>query len=182
MREYLRTAFSAPQDAGVGQVANDGVVPVLARSGPVAQAVQISGDPLCAKALVDVLLKNDTHDSGLGFIDRQIEQLVLALVQLAALYEVIAIRGNAALETAAFYQLAQGGPGTDRGLFTLTVSLPETDVIGELVGMIVKPLFPLLGTPNRIPFFANHSTTNGVSSAIRPMRSNINTSRISNFP
>ena len=40
VREYLGTAFPAPQNAGVGQVADDtpdgGVMPVLPRSGPVA--------------------------------------------------------------------------------------------------------------------------------------------------
>lgn len=61
VRKDLRTAFPAPQDAGIGQITDDapdgGVMPVLPRPGPVAQAVQVGGDTLCAKALVDVFLK-----------------------------------------------------------------------------------------------------------------------------
>ena len=36
----------------------------------------------------------------------------------------------------------------DRSLFTFAVSLPEADIVGELVGVGIKTLLTLLGTPD----------------------------------
>ncbi len=41
---------------------------------------------------------------------------------------------------------------------------------------------PSLTLHTRMPFLTNHSTTNGVSSDLRPRRSNMNTNRMSNLP
>ena len=110
MLEHLGTALTAAQNAGISQVADDapdrGVVPILTRPGPVAQPVQVGGDPMCAEALVDVLLEDDTHDSGLGLIHHQFVQLVLPLVHPSILHKIIAIGSHTALKTAVLDQLA----------------------------------------------------------------------------
>ena len=73
---------------------------------------------------------------------------MLALVEAPALYKVVPIRSEAALEAAVLDELAEGGFCTDRGFFAFAVGLPEADVIGELVRVIIKPLFTLLRTPD----------------------------------
>src|SRR5699024_290620 len=151
MGQFLGAALAAPQDACIGQIADDasdgGVVPHLPCSGPVALPVQVSSDPLCAVALVDVLFKNSSYHGGLALIDHQIVKLMFALVEAPAFDQIIAIRGEPALEAARLDELTQGGLGTDGSLFALSVGLPETDVIGELVGVAVKTLLAFLGAP-----------------------------------
>ena len=73
---------------------------------------------------------------------------MIALVDPPALYKVIAIRSNAAFETALLHKLAQGGFCADRGLFAFPVRLPETNIVREFVGMIVKALLALLCAPD----------------------------------
>ena len=94
-----------------------------------------------------ILIEDDPHNSGLSLVDNQLVNLVLALVVTPASNKVIAIRGKAAFEAAVLDELAQSGFSTDGSLFAFTVRLPETDIVGELIGMIIKPLLALLGTP-----------------------------------
>src|SRR5699024_4665281 len=95
-----------------------------------------------------ILVKDNADNSGLGLIESQLVNLMLALIHASAFHKVIAIGRNAALEASILHKLPQGGFGTDGGFFTFAVRLPEPDVVGEFVGVVVKPLFPLLGTPN----------------------------------
>ena len=124
------------------------MAPGLSRSCAIAQAVDICSDPLGPVAFVNIFIIHDTDNGGLGLIDRQGKDLMIALVDPPALYKVIAIRGNAAFETALLHKLAQGGFCADRGLFAFPVRLPETDIVRELVGMIVKALLALLCAPD----------------------------------
>ena len=102
---------------------------------------------MSAEALMHILVKNDPHHGGLGFIDDQIIKFMLALVEAPAFHKVIAVWSKAAFEAATLNELAQCGFGTDRSLFAFTVSLPKADVVGELVRVAVEALLPLLGTP-----------------------------------
>ena len=135
--QRLGAAFPAPQNARIGEIADNatdaGVVPHLTRSCTVALLVQVGGNPLSAEALMHILVEDDPNHGGLGFIDYQIIELMLALVEAPAFYKVIAVWSKAAFEAAALDELAQCGLGTDRGLFAFAVSLPKADVVGELV-------------------------------------------------
>ena len=73
---------------------------------------------------------------------------MLALVVCAAGYQVIAIRGGATTEAAFLHHLPEGGLGTHGGFLTLTVCLPEADVVGETVNMRVDPLFTFVDAPD----------------------------------
>ena len=114
---YRGTAFTAPQYAGIGEIANDtadtGVVPLLARPGPVALIVQVGGDPLGPVALMHVFVKDNPHQVGLGLVDGQIVDLVLALVDPPAFYKVVAIGGVAAFVVALLHHLPQARPSAD---------------------------------------------------------------------
>ena len=155
MRENGRTAFAAPQDAGVGEVAdhaaNAGMMPPLACPRAVALLVQISSNALCAEAFMNVFIENDTDNSSFAFIDHQIIKFVLTLVEASAFHKIIAKRGDTALETAALDKLTKRGFCADGGLFAFTVRLPEANVVGQLVGMAVETLFALLGAPHLDP-------------------------------
>ena len=67
------TAIAAPKYAGIGEIADDtpdaGVVPFLARPGPVALIIQVGGDPLGPVALMHVFVKDNPHDGGLDLVD-----------------------------------------------------------------------------------------------------------------
>ena len=95
-----------------------------------------------------ILIKDNADDSGLGFVEGQLVNLVLALVHPPAFHKVIAIRGDAALKASIFHKLSQGGLGADGGLFAFPICLPKPDIVGELVGVVIKPLLPLLGAPD----------------------------------
>ena len=95
-----------------------------------------------------ILVKDDPHNGGLGFVDSKLINLMLAFVETPAFDEIIAIGSNAALKTAVLNKLAEGSFGTDRSLFAFAVRLPKPDVVGELVRVAVKALFALLGAPD----------------------------------
>ena len=95
-----------------------------------------------------ILIKNQANDSSLIFIDRKLKQFMFPFVQLAAPYKFVTVWGNTAAKTTGFYQLAQGGFGTDGGFFAFPVRLPEPDIVGQLIGVVIEPLLPFLGTPN----------------------------------
>ena len=93
-----------------------------------AQLIEVGCDSLGSVALMDILLKHDTHNGSLVRIDGQLADLMFALVEASAFHHVIAIGGGAAGEVTILRQLAQGRLGSDGSLFALTVSLPEADV------------------------------------------------------
>ena len=73
---------------------------------------------------------------------------MLALVEAAAFYKVIAVWSKTTLKAAILDKLPQSGLGTDRGFFTFAIRLPEADIICELICVAVKPLLPLLRAPH----------------------------------
>ena len=73
---------------------------------------------------------------------------MLALVICAAGYQVIAVRSGTTTEAAFLHHLPEGGLGTHGGFLTLTVCLPEADVVGETVNMRVDSLFALIDAPD----------------------------------
>ena len=123
------------------------MMPHLTRSCPVAECVQIGGNPLGTEALMHILIKNDPHNSGLGLVDNQLVNLMLALVEASASYKVIAIGRKTSFKTAVLDKLAEGGFCTNGSLFAFSVRLPESDVVCELVCVAVKSLLTLLGAP-----------------------------------
>ena len=108
--QLLGAAFSAPQNTRIGEIADNatdtGVVPHLTRSCPVALFVQVGGDPLSAEALMHILVKDDPHHGGLGFVDYQIVELMLALVEAPTFYKVISVWSKAAFEASSLNELA----------------------------------------------------------------------------
>ena len=142
---------AAAEYAGIGEVADDtpdaGVVPHLTRPCPIPELIQIGGDPLGSVALMHILVKDNPHHSGLGLVDNQLINLMLSLVEAATFYEIVAVGSKPAFETAVLDKLAEGGFCADRSLFAFTVSLPEADIVGEFVGVGIKTLLTLLGTP-----------------------------------
>ena len=108
--QLLGATFPTPQDARISEITDNatdtGVVPHLTRSCPVALFVQVGGNPLSAEALMHILVKNDPHHGGLGFVDHQIIELMLALVEAPAFHKVIAVWSKAAFEAAALNKLA----------------------------------------------------------------------------
>lgn len=117
MGQRLGAAFAAAKHPSICQIANDtpdaGVVPLLARPGPVALIVQVGGDPLGPVALMHVFVKDNPHQVGLGLVDGQIVDLVLALVDPPAFYKVVAIGGVAAFVVALLHHLPQARPSAD---------------------------------------------------------------------
>ena len=95
-----------------------------------------------------IFVKDDPYHSGLGLVDSQLKNFVLAFIEAPTLYKVIPIRSKTALETAVLDELAESGFCADRSLFAFAVSLPEADVVGELVRVVIKTLLTLLRTPD----------------------------------
>ena len=125
-------------------VTDGSFMPVL----PVTGLRQEVGDFKSAVTGADAQVEHHAHDLCLIRIDLQFEDLMLALVVCAAGYQVIAIRGGTAAEAAFLHHLPEGGLGTHGGFLTLTVCLPEADVVGEAVNMRIDSLFTFIDAPD----------------------------------
>lgn len=149
--QHLGAAVTAAKYASIGEVADDtpdaGVVSHLTRPCPIPELIQIGGDSLGSEALMHIFVEYDPHHSSLGFVDNQLINLMLALVEAATFYEIVAVWSKTAFETTVLDELTEGGFCADRSLFAFAVSLPEADIVGELVSMGIKTLLTLLGTP-----------------------------------
>ena len=123
-------------------------MPVLPVTGLDAHLRQEVGDFKSAVTGADAQVEHHAHDLCLIRIDLQFEDLMLALVVCAAGYQVIAVRGGTATEAAFLYHLPEGSLGTHGGFLTLTVCLPEADVVGETVDMRIDSLFTFVDAPD----------------------------------
>lgn len=56
-----------------------------------------------------ILVRDDPHNSGLGLVDNQLVNLMLALVVASASCKVIAIGSKATFEAAVLVEMAQSG-------------------------------------------------------------------------
>lgn len=94
-RHQFGSGISAAENAHIGQVADHSSqaarMPALSRAGAVSSIVQIGGDPLGSEALMHILVKDNPHHSGLGLVDNQLINLMLALVEAATFYEIVAV-------------------------------------------------------------------------------------------
>ena len=148
--------FAAPQDAFVKWVVQDsahtGVVPILPL--PILDTVVIEkvGKPPSAIAGRNTEIKHHPDNSGLIFVDDQHINLMLTLVEDTALFQPIPVWRVSSTEPPILYHLAKSRLGTHGGLLAFTVSLPETDVVGQAIRMGLKPLFPFLHAPDANPF------------------------------
>lgn len=64
---------------------------------------------MSAETLMHIFIKDNPYHSGLGLVDSQLKNLVLAFIEAPALYKVISIRSKTALETSVLDELAESG-------------------------------------------------------------------------
>ena len=64
---------------------------------------------MSAETLMHIFVKDSPYHSGLGLVDSQFKNFVLAFIEAPALYKVIPIRSKTALETAILDKLAESG-------------------------------------------------------------------------
>ena len=143
-RDKRGTTVTASEVSGIGRIVDDiadGVVrpSVPGRVGIIA-VIQEIGDLLHTDTFFGVFIKDQSDDSGVAFIDFQIIQLMLALVQPTALDQHITERGRAAFVVPFLYHLTEAGACADRGLSTFSVSLPKADIVEQLIDMVIKAL------------------------------------------
>lgn len=124
-------------------VANGVIRPAVACRIGVAAVVQKIGKPLDAYTFFGIFIENQTDNCSVFLIDFQIIKLVLALVQSAAFDKLVTERRAAALVVTFLNHLTEACPGTDGGLFALAVSLPKSDIVEQLIDMIIKTLFAI---------------------------------------
>lgn len=116
--------------------------------------IQVIGNPLRSKPALGGKLEYETDYFGLRLSDCQIIDLLAALVLSSALDKVVPIGAGAACKASVLCQKAHAVGRADRGLFTLAVGLPKADVVRQLVRVIIKALFALLGAPDADAIFA----------------------------
>lgn len=152
LRQQFGTGFAVDNDAGVNLIfyhtVDAGVGEVPAASAPDALVVQPVAEPLCAVALVHILVKNQANDLSLLLVHHQLTDLVVPLVDTALLFNAVSERNRAAGVVALLSQLFQPGLGADGGFQTFAGCLPIADVIHQLVHMGVEPLLTFPRTPH----------------------------------
>lgn len=93
-------------------------------------------------------IENAAHSRGFHGVDLNIKQLTVLLAYAPLLYQLIAIGRVTATKSALHNDLPQTGLGTNGGLDAFAGRLPVTDVVQQLVHMVIKPLLAFLGAPN----------------------------------
>ena len=92
--------------------------------------------------------EHKTHNSGFALTNGKIVYFLLSLVHSPGLYQLIAIRANSPGKMPLLVENMQTVCCTDRGLLTLSVSLPETNVVQQAVCMGLNALFSFFGSPD----------------------------------
>lgn len=153
IRKYLRDARTASEYAGVSDIDEDilnGGVMERFTSAEIEKALLFERGG-CFSATVAVLvcqIEDAAHSGGFHGVDLNIKQLTVLLAHAPLLYQLIAIGRVTTTKSALHDDLSQSGLSTNGGLDTLTGCLPVTDVVQQLVHMVVKPLLAFLGTPD----------------------------------
>lgn len=119
-------------------VANGVIRPAVACRIGVTAVVQVISKPLDAYTFFGIFIKNQVDDGCVVFLDLQIIKLVLALVQPAAFDKLITKRRVAALVMTFLNHLTEACPGSDRGLFALTISLPKGKSRDEIKAVLME--------------------------------------------
>lgn len=153
VREYLRNALTTSEHACVGDIDEnvlDGrVVKGLSRAEIEKTLLFERGGGFPATVAILVGQVKDAADGGsLHGIDLNVIQLPIFLAHAPLFYQLIAVRSVPAAESPLHNDLSQTSLGTDGGLDALARRLPVTDVIQQLVHMIIESLLAFLGTPD----------------------------------
>ena len=113
-----------------------------------AHLVEIMAQPLRAKSLMYILVENQLDDLRGILIDYQVVYFSVPLIDAAFLLNTVAIGNFTTREVSLLRQLLQTGLHAHGSFDALTGSLPITDVVQQLVHVVVKSLLTLNGTPD----------------------------------
>ena len=105
------------------------------------------GDFMNAVPEPHIVVINLSDDNRFIFANGKIFLFVAFFVEPPALYEHIPIRSGAAFVMTLFHQQPQTRSCAYGRFFAFTVSLPKADIVHQLVGVGVKPLFALVHAP-----------------------------------
>ena len=151
--KYFRYAFTASQHAGIGDVdeniLNGGIVKRLTGA-EVDEALLLEcgrGFPPTIAILI-CQLENAPDSGSLHRVYLNVKQLPVLFAHASLLHQLIAIGRVTATESTLHDDLPKPRLGTNGGLDTFAGRLPVTDVVQQLVHMVVKPLLAFLGAPN----------------------------------
>lgn len=153
VRKYLRDTLTASEYTGVSNIDEDvldgGVMERLTRA-EVDEALlfERSGGFSATVAVLVGQIENAAHSRGFHGVDLNIKQLTVLLAYAPLLYQLIAIGRVTATKSALHNDLPQTGLGTNGGLDAFAGRLPVTDVVQQLVHMVIKPLLAFLGAPD----------------------------------
>lgn len=153
VRKYLRDTLTASEYTGVSNidenVLDGGVMEWLTRA-EVEKALlfERSGGFSATVAVLVGQIENAAHSRGFHGVDLNIKQLTVLFAYAPLLYQLIAIGRVTATKSALHNDLPQTGLGTNGGLDAFAGRLPVTDVVQQLVHMVIKPLLAFLGAPN----------------------------------
>ena len=188
--------FSVDQITGIALVPNHAddadIGNVFAVAAHDIVLTEVMAQALCSIAFINVFLEDQADNGRFMLVDFQIVHFLVTFIHPAMFYTAVAKSNNPACVVSFLSQLFHPGPGSDGGLDAFSRCLPVPDVVHQLVNMAVKPLLTFLGAPHLDalldePFhhkrrFIITAAQTVVSSEIRPIRSNMNTNRISNSP
>ena len=97
--------------------------------------IEKMGQPEFSISGGDAEIEHHPDHLSLRIVNDQLVDLVLPFVQDAALFQAVTVWRFPAAEAAFFDHLAQSRFGSDGGLLTLAVRLPESDVVRQTVRM-----------------------------------------------
>ena len=113
--------------------------------------LQFGGDSPASVAVMIGEVEHLFYANGLVRVDFNVVKLPVFLPDAPFLDKLVPVGSTAAPKTPLLDDLAQPGLGSDGGLEALAGGLPVTDIVHQLVHMVVKPLLALLGAPDLDP-------------------------------
>ena len=142
--------FQHPDEGGVGEIA--AILPANIHFH------KVSADPLCAIAFVDIFMEYQSDDFCGGFINNKVTDFFIPLVGSSFVFKAVSVgKGATGIQTA-FGELFQPRFHTHGGFDALAGCLPVSDIIQQLVHMVVKALLsfhcaPYFNTVFDKPFY-----------------------------
>ena len=111
-------------------------------------SIQVLRDPVCAVTVIGQQVKDLSDDDCFIFVNDQIPHLLILFVCAALMLQLVAVRNMSSPVQTLLHHLGMLCFHTDGSLLAFAGSLPEADVVQELVDVVIEALFTFTGAPN----------------------------------
>ena len=111
-------------------------------------SIQVLCDPVCAVTVIGQQVKDLSDDDRFIFVNDQIPHLLILFVCAALMLQLVAVRNMSSPVQPLLHHLRVLCFHTNGSLLAFAGSLPEADVVQELIDVVIEALLAFSGAPN----------------------------------